>query len=81
MDARRISKIVTFGKRPLGVSELLRSRADVIATRVAQDVVQCFFLGDVSPRLPDYNRKFCLVIARAVLTKFGHADFLRIGSA
>lgn len=71
----------TFRERPLRIPKLLRPRANVVPTRIAQHVLQRLLFGNISPRLADDNREFSLVIARSILTKFRHADFLRVGSA
>ena len=68
----------TFGKRPLRVPELLRSRADVVPARVSQHIIQRLFLGYVPPRLPNHDRELGLVVARAVLTQLRHADLVRV---
>ena len=65
----------------MGVAKLLRPRADVVAARVAQHVLPRFLLEDVSARLADDDGEFGLVVARAVLADFGHADLLRVRAA
>lgn len=63
------------------VPHLLRPRADVVAARVSEHILQRLLLWYVPARLPHHDRELGLVIARPVLRYFRDADFLRVGPA
>ena len=71
----------TFRERPLRIPQLFRSRADVVAARVSEHILQRLLLWYIPTRLPNHDRELGLVIARPVLSHFRDADFLRVGPA